>query len=114
MFRTVKPITSTGISQLFGGIILLIIGSMMGGSVYFHLDVNIWIMLYICIASIISYCLWYSMVKSGELSKLFIIKFAEPIFACIFGAIILGENVFNLQYIAAFALISLGIVISNR
>jgi len=114
VFKTVNPITSTGISQLFGGIILLIAGVLMGGSANFNSDTNMFIMIYICIASIISYCIWFTVVKSGELSKLFIIKFAEPAFACIFSALILGENIFNIQYIIAFLIIAGGIYISNK
>ena len=67
----------------------------------------------ICIASVISYCLWFGAVKKGELSKLFIIKFAEPVFACIFGAIMIGEEVLKIQYLIGFLLISFGIYISN-
>jgi len=113
VFEKVSPITSTGISQLFGGIVLLVIGMAMGGNVYFKWDTSLWIMAYICAASIVSYCIWFGIVKSGELSKLFIIKFAEPVFACIFGALILGENIWKIQYLIAFLLISGGIWISN-
>ena len=70
-------------------------------------------MIYICLASIFSYCIWFTVVKNGELSKLFIIKFAEPVFACVFGALLLGENIFKIQYLAAFLLIAGGICISN-
>jgi drug/metabolite transporter (DMT)-like permease len=113
VFATVSPITSTGISQLFGGIVLLAIGFLMGGSVRFCWDFSLLIMVYICVVSIISYCIWFGIVKTGELSKLFIIKFAEPVFACIFGALILGENVWRMQYLIAFLLISGSIWISN-
>lgn len=113
LFSKVSPITATGISQTFGGALLLTIGCIMGGKVNFHLDGSLWIMTYICVASIISYCVWYGIVKSGELSKLFIIKFAEPIFACVFGALILGENIWKIQYIVAFLLIGGGIWLSN-
>lgn len=113
VFEKVSPITSTGISQLFGGIVLLGIGMAMGGNVHFKWDTSLWIMAYICAASIVSYCIWFGIVKSGELSKLFIIKFAEPVFACIFGALILGENIWKIQYLIAFLLISGGIWISN-
>ena len=66
-------------------------------------------------ASIIGYCLWYYVVsKSAELSKLFVIKFSEPLFACVFGAIVLGEDIFKLQYLLAFVLISAGITIGNK
>ena len=113
LFEIVSPITATGISQLFGGVVLLTVGLCMGGQVQFTLDNSLWIMVYICIASIVSYCIWYGIVKNAELSKLFIIKFAEPVFACLFGAIILGENIWKWQYLVAFLLISSGIVISN-
>lgn len=113
VFEKVSPITATGISQLFGGIVLLSIGFCMGGEMSFGFDASLWIMAYICIASIVSYCVWFTIVKKGELSKLFIIKFAEPIFACIFGALILGEDILKFQYLISFVLISGGILISN-
>ena len=113
VFAKVSPITSTGVSQLFGGIVLLLVGIAMGGKVQFSFDASLWIMVYICVASIVSYCLWFEIVKGGELSRLFIIKFAEPIFACIFGALILNENIWRIQYLIAFLLISGSIWFSN-
>ena len=113
VFEKVSPVTATGISQLFGGVALLAVGLAMGGKVHFSWDASLWIMGYICAASIVSYCLWFGMVKHGELSRLFIIKFAEPVFACVFGALILGENIWKLQYLIAFLLISGGIWLSN-
>ena len=113
VFQTVAPVTATGISQLFGGIVILTVGLAMGGKVAFTPDASLWIMVYICFASIVSYCIWFGIVKNGELSKLFIIKFAEPVFACIFGALILGENIWRTQYLVAFLLISGSIWFSN-
>ena len=114
LFRKVEPITATGISQLFGGVVLLTVGLLLGGRVRFRADHSLWIMGYICAASIVSYCIWFGIVKNGELSKLFIIKFAEPVFACLFGALILGENIFRVQYFMAFLLISGGILLSHK
>lgn len=113
VFKKVSPITATGISQLFGGIVLLAVGIAMGGNVRFCVNESLWIMAYICAASIVSYCIWFGIVKNGELSKLYIIKFAEPVFACLFGALILGENIWKIQYLVAFLLISGSIYISN-
>lgn len=92
---------------------MLIVGIGMGGKVRFAWDSSLWIMVYICAASVVSYCIWFGVVKNGELSKLFIIKFAEPVFAAILGAIILGENIWKLQYLVVFLLISGGIMVSN-
>lgn len=112
LFKTVDPIAATGVSQLFGGVVLLIVGITLGGSV--QMKDSLWIMLCICVASVISYCLWYGTVKQGELSKLFVIKFAEPLFAAIFGWILLAENTLNVNYIVALILISAGIMIANK
>ena len=114
VFQTVKPIVSTGISQLFGGVVLLMIGKLLCGDISVAFDKSAFILIYICFASIFSYTIWFTIVKSGELSKLFIVKFAEPVFACIFGAILLGENIFKIQYALAFLLIGTGIYISNK
>ena len=65
-------------------------------------------------ASICSYTLWYYVLKNNSLSKMFIIKFSEPLFACLFGALILNENIFKWQYLIAFLLISFGIVLGNK
>lgn len=113
VFAKVDPITATGISQTFGGAVLLIAGVVMGGKMCMHWDWSLLIMVYVCVASIISYCIWYSIVKSNDLSNLFIIKFAEPLFSCILGGIILRENIFQIQYLIAFLLICVGIIISN-
>ena len=96
-----SPYWITGISQLSGGIILFIAALLMGADMLtFNLKSTL-IFAYICFASITGYTLWYYILKNNSLSKMFIIKFAEPLFACVFGAILLGENIFKLQYLFA-------------
>lgn len=104
----------TGISQFFGGVVLLIVAIILGGTIPQINGKLIAVFTYICIASIIAYTLWYHILRTSELSKLFIIKFAEPLFACVFGAIILKENIFKWQYLIAFILISAGIIIGHH
>ena len=111
--QKVAPITMTGTSQLFGGIVLLIAGLLLGGRMSFSLQTS-YVLLYICAASSISYCIWFTVVRDGSLSNLFIIKFAEPAFACVFGWVLLGENILKLQYLLAFILISAGIFVANK
>lgn len=109
-----SPFWITGFSQLTGGILLLAAAFFMGADML-RFDLRAAAVFgYICIASISSYTLWYYILKNNSLSKMFIIKFAEPLFACVFSAILLGENIFRLQYLFAFVLISLGIVLGNK
>ena len=116
VFQYVEPIVSTGVSQFFGGIVLLVGGVSFGGNIKLVMPKTIHqftVLSVIIAASIISYCLWFVIVQKENLSKLFIIKFAEPLFAAIFGWILLGEDILNLNYIMAFLLISFGIIVSN-
>ena len=113
LFEKMSPITATGVSQLFGGIVLLLVGILMGGGVKMTNMTAIPIFIYILAASIFSYCLWYTIVKGSSLSSLFVIKFAEPLFSCILGALILGENIWDVRYLIAFLLIGLGITVAQ-
>ena len=109
-----SPFWITGISQFFGGIILYIVAVSMGAEMLTFTLKSTLVFTYICTASILGYTLWYYVLKSASLSKLFIIKFAEPLFACVCGAVLLGEDIFKLQYLWAFILISVGIVLGNK
>ena len=109
-----SPFWITGISQLAGGFILLIAAFVMGGTMLTFTWKSTLVFAYICTSSIIAYVLWNYILKTNNLSKLFVIKFAEPLFACLFGAVLLGENIFKLQYLGAFILISVGIIFGNR
>ncbi len=109
-----SPFWVTGISQLTGGAILLVAAFCMGGEMLHFTLKSTAVFAYICIASIAAYTLWYYVLKNNSLSKMFIIKFAEPLFACIFGAVLLGEDIFRLQYLAAFVLICTGIILGNK
>ena len=85
----------------------------MGGTLPQWTPMGVLVFLYICAASIIAYMLWYHILKTTELSKLLIIKFAEPLFACIFSAGLLGENIWRWQYLVSFLLISSGILLAH-
>lgn len=109
-----SPLWITGISQLSGGIILLVIAFLMNGKPpVFTLEASL-VFIYICAASITDYTLSYYVQRTTKLSVLYIIKFSIPLFACILSAILLGENIFKIQYLLAFVLISSGILLGNK
>ena len=112
--KETSPFWITGISQLFGGAVLLAAALLMGASMPVFTIKSSLVFVYICAASIIGYTLFYYVQRTAELSKLFIIKFAEPLFACIFSAALLDENIFKLQYLIAFVLISAGIILGSK
>lgn len=113
LFAKVDPITATGCSQLFGGALLTAVGLFMGGRLSAVRADALPIFLYILAASTVSYCLWYWILKGTSLSGLFIIKFAEPLFSCLIGALLLKENILDPRYLVAFLLIGGGITVAN-
>lgn len=108
-----SPFWITGISQLSGGLVLLAAGLSLGGRLPHITASAAPVFLYICAASIGGYLLWTWLVRTESISRLFLFRFAEPLFACVFGAMLLGEDIFRLQILAAFVLIALGIVIGQ-
>jgi drug/metabolite transporter (DMT)-like permease len=103
-----------GISQLGGGLVMLAATAIMGGRMPVFSPLGTLSFLYICTASIVAYIVWTYLMRTVSLSRLFLIKFAEPLFACVFGAVLLGEDILKWQYLLAFILISGGIIIGNR
>ena len=109
-----SPFWIVGISQLIGGVILFAAGLIMGGKIPQFNPIALLVFTYICASSILAYVIFSAVQKYASNSALFIIKFTEPLFACIFGAILLRENIFKLQYLFAFIFITLGIFLGNK
>ena len=117
VFRKVEPILAAGVSQFFGGVVLLLVGMALGCKFTQVVPVTLpqmGILGTIFASSIISYTIWYLSVQKESLSRLYVVKFAEPLCALVFSWILLGENIFQLRYAAAFLLISSGILIANK
>ena len=113
MLKGTDSIVMTGYSQLIGGVVLLIIGFACGGKLRIA-EGGDWLLFgYMTLATCASYMIWYTIVQKNDLSKLFIVKLSEPLFAAIIGAIILQENIFQWHYLGAFLCIATAVVISN-
>lgn len=114
VMKTVHPIAMTGYSQLFGGIVLLMIGIVGGGTFKINSPASFAVFFYICISTVLSYSLWNWILKSNHLSELCIIKFLEPVFAAAGGALLLGEQVFHPRFMIALFLTCIAIFFSQK
>ncbi len=110
--QTMPPVVMTGYTQLAGGILLTVLGIAGGGSFGCFSFGGVLVLLYILFASSLGYGLWYSLLKNNDLSRLFIIKFLEPVFAAVFGVLLLGEQ-FSITYVIALVLTVAAIVVSH-
>lgn len=109
-----SPFVVTGVSQLFGGVVLTLMALVLGAQTMKISPTGLLVFAYICFASIVAYLIWYRIMKLIPLSEMYLIKFCEPVFACVFGAICFGENIFTIQYLLAFLLICGGITLGQK
>ena len=113
LLKNVDSVVLTGYSQLFGGVAFLTIGLSCGGRISLKEFGDFALLAYILFATCVSYSLWYTVVQKYELSKLFIIKLSEPMFAAVISAIVLQENLLQWSYLFAFLSIAAAVVVSN-
>ena len=88
-------------------------GLVSGGSLEQFTTTGLFISIYIVVATIVSYGLWYTIVQKYDLSKLFVIKMLEPIFACFVSAILPLGATLKWHHLVAILLVGLAIIISN-
>ena len=111
--RKINPVHLVAYSQLFGGTVLCVVGLALGGRIA-HININaVLAFAYICFASVTAYSLWNILIKYNDISKLSVIKFTEPLFAVVFSGILLGEEIFKLNYFIAFIIILAAILLAN-
>ncbi len=107
------PIYVTAWAQLMGGLILLLSGPLTGGS-FGRFDLSsVLVMAYTCLASCAGYALWNSLLKYNDMSRMNVIKFAEPLFGGLCSWVLLGENVFRVTYLLSLILVCVGILIGT-
>lgn len=109
----VSAITVTGYSQLMGGVVLVALGLAFGGKFGTITRQGLVVMLYIIAATVVSYGLWYNVVQRYSLSKLFIIKMAEPLFAALISMLLPLNATLTWQHAVAFVLVGAAVVVSN-
>ena len=105
------PITLCGYQMGLGGMVLLLVGVIFGGSFDFLGMLPIFIGLSLIYA--VSYTLWTILLKYNPASSVTIFSFMIPVFGVIFSALLLSEDggVSIINLIVALVLVCLGIII---
>ncbi|NNU77455.1 DMT family transporter [Clostridium estertheticum] len=104
----------TGYSLFVGGIMLLLLGMLSGGSVY-HFTMNSSLLLmYLALLSSAAFSLWNLLLKYNKVGPVSIFNFLIPIFGAMLSAIFLNENIFEYKNIVALVLVCIGIWMVNK
>ncbi len=108
-----NPIALTGYQFLLGGLSLVIISVLMGGSVGIPDIRGMAIMLFLMLAASLAYCIWSILLKTKTTSHVVIFQSFVPVFGTFFSWVLLNEEILNWQSLIALALISLGTLLAN-
>lgn len=104
----------TGYQFVFGGIILLVIGTVIGGKLTYISSGGLLLLLYLSFLSAVAFTLWGYLLKYNPLGKVSVFGFLNPICGVLLSTVLLGEHAFTLSGMAALALVCIGIYIVNK
>lgn len=110
-----NPVMLSGYQFIFGGIVMVVLGLIMGGRIT-HISAGAVLMLfYLACISAVAYSLWGILLKHNPVSKVAIFGFTNPVFGVLLSAWWLGEgnSELGLNALIALILVSLGILVVN-
>ncbi len=110
-----NPVLLSGYQFCLGGIALILLGKILGGTMIPLHPVAFVLLLYMALISAVAYTIWGILLKYNPVSKVSIFGFTIQIFGVLLSAVILKEyQNLNLYAGIALVLVSLGIYLVNH
>lgn len=102
------------INLFAGGLALFVIGSALGGRLHMNSALGVPVLLYLAFICGAGYVLWALLMKNNPVSRIAVFGLVNPIVNVLLSALLNGEPLFEWQYIAALALVCVGIWLVNK
>jgi len=112
--QVINILILTGFQLMFGGLLLLITGLVMGSGLPIGDLKGYLILLYMIFLSATALTVWTTLLRYNKVSSIMVYYFLIPIFGTFFAAIILKESVFKIEYVVSLFAAVVGIYIVNR
>lgn len=101
--------TVTGYQLLIGGIVLIVLGLMLGGTLKGFTLSSTLLLIYMALLSSIAFAIWTQLLKFNKVGVISVFNFLVPIFGTLLSAMFLKENIFDIKILIALILVCLGI-----
>ena len=110
-----SPVVLSGYQFIVGGIVMIMIGLVFGGTISFDSLKGVAILTYLAFLSAVAYALWGILLKYNPVSKVSVFSFMTPVFGVILSNLMLTEasNVSVANVFIALVLICTGIFTLN-
>ncbi|MDD6320498.1 MAG: DMT family transporter [Oscillospiraceae bacterium] len=112
--RKADPFAVSCLNLGVGGAALLVIGFAMGGSLHPQSVGTIPVLGFLAFISGAGYVLWALLMKNNPVSRIAVFGLVIPIMNVLLSAVLNGEPLFEWQYLAALALVCVGIYLVNK
>ncbi len=107
--RKLDPFLVSGYQLSIGGIILILLGYVFGGTLSGFTIKSISLLMYMALLSSVAFSIWTILLKYNKVGFISMFNFLIPIFGSILSAIFLGENIFDIKILIALILVCFGI-----
>lgn len=108
-----NPVMLSGWQFIIGGLTLVVLGIATGGSIHPTGASAYLMLLYLALVSAVAYTIWSILLKYNPVSRIAMCKFMIPVFGVILSALMLGESLTVMCFIAL-ALVAASIILSNK
>ena len=98
---------------LFGGAVLILIGTAAGGNVEGFTPASALLLAYMSLLSAVAFAIWTGLLRDYAAGSVAVFGFSIPVFGVLFSGIFLHEEFLSWKNLASLALIGAGIVIVN-
>lgn len=103
------PLAITSYNLVLGGIVLIVIGLLGGGTLPIVTFSGILVLGYLALLSSLAFTLWAQVLKYHPVGKISVFTFIVPIAGTLFSALVLGEDIMHIKYPISLVLVTLGI-----
>lgn len=111
--RKTSPVVCSCYNLLIGGLELLALGIICGGRLGNSGPRGYVLFVSLALISSVCFMLWNSLVQKNPIGRISVTQCINPITGAILASVLLGENVLQVRYVVALALIATGIVVIN-
>lgn len=109
----INPLLVTGFHLSVGGLMLLLLGVIMKGSLQITGVKTIFLMLYMVFISAAGFGIWSSLLKWYPVEEVAVFLFLTPVFGTILSGLVLGESL-NFIMLIALVCVCIGIALCNH
>lgn len=111
MSKKIDPVLLTALQLLLGGSVLLGIGLLQGAAFPSSTLAGFGLLAYMAALSAASFSIWTTLLKYNKVSSITVFNFLIPVFGTLLSALILGESVLRIQYLASLPLVAIGVIL---